>query len=165
MLAFLCLSALCGAITSHVVHEKRDLSSTWEKRAKVPSNTRLHARIALTQRNLENGHDYIMDMYAISTRNPIDTDFFSADPKSSNYGKHWTPQQIGKTFTPSDLTYNAAVDWLAESGIAEHRITSNKHQGFLSLDVTTKELENLLQAEYYVYHHAQLQQHAIACDQ
>ena len=46
----------------HVVHERRELSSGWVKRSRLPSNTRLPVRIALSQSNLDYGHDLLMEM-------------------------------------------------------------------------------------------------------
>jgi tripeptidyl-peptidase-1 len=74
-----------GAPSSHhVVHQKRDPSTArrWatieddiDRRATIPLS------IALSQRNLELGYDYLMDV---------------SDPNSSNYGKHWTAGQVGR---------------------------------------------------------------------
>ena len=46
----------------HVVHEKRGISSTWVKRSRVPPNTRLPVRIALSQNNIQSSHDLLMEM-------------------------------------------------------------------------------------------------------
>lgn len=54
--------AMPAGTDNHVVHEKRDLSphSQWTKGAAVDSNARIPVRIALKQRNLDKGMDYIM---------------------------------------------------------------------------------------------------------
>lgn len=55
----------CAAVPkSHVLHEKRDATTShqWVKREQIPSSAILPMRIGLKQQNLENGHDYLMDM-------------------------------------------------------------------------------------------------------
>lgn len=76
------VSPACSAPTSnYVVHERRDIgSSNW-----ATSDLELHSRmvlpisIGLTQRNLERGEDYLMDV---------------SDPSSPNYSNHWTREQV-----------------------------------------------------------------------
>jgi tripeptidyl-peptidase-1 len=48
---------------SHVVHEKRDATSTkWVKRGKLSPDAILAMRIGLSQRNLDVRHDLLMDV-------------------------------------------------------------------------------------------------------
>lgn len=48
---------------SHKVHEKRDVTShVWIKRDRLDASTKLPVRIGMTQRNLENGHDLLMEV-------------------------------------------------------------------------------------------------------
>lgn len=48
---------------SHVLHEKRSqASSPWIKSARVHKDAILPIRIGLTQSNLENGYDHLMDV-------------------------------------------------------------------------------------------------------
>jgi hypothetical protein len=48
----------------HEVHEKRGtLHRRWTKRDRVESHKLLPMRIGLTQTNLENGYDHLMDVY------------------------------------------------------------------------------------------------------
>ena len=48
---------------SHVVHEKREVtSSQWVKREKLSSRAVLPMRIGLKQRNLDRGDDFLMDV-------------------------------------------------------------------------------------------------------
>lgn len=55
-------SAAPRAQTSHVVHEKRNLAAKtgFVKRDALASGTRIPVRIALKQRNLDKGMDYLM---------------------------------------------------------------------------------------------------------
>jgi len=86
---FVALSGLAATISAvpasipYTVHEKRHLSassSQWQ-RANVKLNRRMTipVSIALTQRNLENGPDFLLDV---------------SNPRSSTYGKHWSPEQV-----------------------------------------------------------------------
>ena len=48
---------------SHTLHEKRHTSSSpWVKRDRIPADALLPMRIGLTQRNLEKGYDFLMDV-------------------------------------------------------------------------------------------------------
>ena len=65
----LCFVALLGVIEAiaippyHEVHEKRGtLHPRWVKRDRVDSHKLLPMRIGLTQSNLENGYEHLMDV-------------------------------------------------------------------------------------------------------
>jgi len=46
-----------------VVHEKRHATPReWVKRSRLSSKTMLPVRIALSQKNLEKGHEFLMDV-------------------------------------------------------------------------------------------------------
>jgi tripeptidyl-peptidase I len=65
------------------VHEKRDISTSslqWKRSdVKLDRRTTIPMSIALTQRNLEYGPDYLMDV---------------SNPTSANYGKHWSAEEV-----------------------------------------------------------------------
>jgi hypothetical protein len=76
------LTAFASPANVHyVVHEKRDVEiSDWIPKAiEVDRSIIIPLSIALTQRNLEKGQDFLMDV---------------SDPFSPNYGKHWTAQKV-----------------------------------------------------------------------
>jgi tripeptidyl-peptidase-1 len=75
------IAAPAPAPVSHIVHEKRDIdSSTWILNdIKLRRDAIIPMSIGLTQRNLEHGYDFLMDV---------------SDPKSPNYGKHWTMEKV-----------------------------------------------------------------------
>lgn len=64
--AFLALTAVVHGVAvpnSHVVHEKRDVTpSRWVKREKLSPRDVLPMRIGLKQRNLDLGHDFLMEV-------------------------------------------------------------------------------------------------------
>jgi len=74
--------SLAAPSTRYAVHQKRDgtTASQWVKRD-VELNPRsvIPVSIALTQRNLHKGDEYLMDV---------------SDPLSPNYGKHWSPEKV-----------------------------------------------------------------------
>ena len=48
---------------SHTVHEKRHISSSpWVKRDRIPADVLLPMRVGLTQKNLEKGYEFLMDV-------------------------------------------------------------------------------------------------------
>lgn len=69
------------APVSHIIHEKRDIdSSTWiVSDIKLRRDAIIPVSIGLTQRNLEYGYEFLMDV---------------SDPESPNYGKHWTMEKV-----------------------------------------------------------------------
>ncbi|KAG4026987.1 hypothetical protein MFRU_034g00470 [Monilinia fructicola] len=134
-----------------VLHEKRHAPRTrWVKRDRITGETLLPVRIGLAQRNLEKGHDLLMDV---------------SHPKSSNYGKHWTAEQVDEMFAPSEETIDIVRNWLIDSGIAASRIVHSDTKGWYAFDATTIELESLLNAKYYTYEHSSTDEIAAACDE
>ncbi|TGO42774.1 hypothetical protein BHYA_0005g00390 [Botrytis hyacinthi] len=144
-------SDILSTRSSFVSHEKRNTPHTqWMKRDRIASTTLLPVRIGLSQGNLEKGHDFLMDV---------------SHPKSSNYGKHWTAEQVHEMFAPSEETINTVRNWLVDSGIAASRIVHSDTKGWYAFDATTSELENLLNAQYYTYEHSSTDEIAAACDE
>lgn len=48
----------------------------------------LPMKVALTQNNLDKGHDWLMDV---------------SHPHSKSYGKHWSAEDIANTFAPRSV--------------------------------------------------------------
>lgn len=85
-------------------------------------------------------------------------------PKSMNFGKHWTPEQVHDMFSPSQDSVEIVKQWLVDSGIEESRI---QHIGFtkwLQFNATLREAENLLKTQYYAYTHLQTGEEHVSCD-
>lgn len=89
----------------------------------------------------------------------------SSNPESPNFAQHWTPEQVVKTFAPSDDTIAAVADWLEASGISRQRITHSDNKGWLAFQATASEAENLLHTEFHGYSHEHTGHEAVACDQ
>jgi tripeptidyl-peptidase-1 len=63
LLALLGLVEAIAIPPQHEVHEKRGtLHPRWTKRDRVEPHKLLPMRVGLTQTNLENGYDYLMDV-------------------------------------------------------------------------------------------------------
>ncbi|KAI4141846.1 MAG: hypothetical protein LQ340_007523 [Diploschistes diacapsis] len=134
----------------HSIHEKREVtSSRWVKRDRLPSDARLPIRIGLSQSNLDQAHKYLMDV---------------SDPKSKNYAKHWTQEEVIAKFAPSKEAVEATREWLVKSGISGHRISHSDNRGWLAFDATTKEMEDLLDTEFHAYDH-ETQGSTVGCDE
>ena len=63
LLALLYVAVAYPKATSDVVHEKRELTHPrWIRRSRIPLSVTFPMRIGLTQRNLDKGFDFIMDV-------------------------------------------------------------------------------------------------------
>ena len=61
--AFAATVAAAPAPSTHVVHERRDyVPRAWVKWSKLDARVKLPVRIGLTQRNLDLGHDLLMEV-------------------------------------------------------------------------------------------------------
>ncbi|KAL8661074.1 MAG: hypothetical protein Q9202_005946 [Teloschistes flavicans] len=122
-----------------VVHEKRDvLPPGWKYHDKLRSSEVLPMKIALTQSNLDQADDFLLDV---------------SHPESPNYGKHWTHEDIANKFAPSTETVDTVKSWLVSSGIAPERISKSQSLGWLKFDATVAEAEGLLKTDYHLYMH------------
>ncbi|KAI9689385.1 MAG: hypothetical protein M1822_010036 [Bathelium mastoideum] len=136
--------------TKHVLHEKRDGNPHhWGKRSRALSDDVLPIRIGLRQRNLENAEEYIKEV---------------ADPKSPNFGKHWSAEKVANTFAPTQQTKDGVTDWLVSSGIDRSRISFSTGQNWVQFDGTVEEAEHLFDTQYWYYQHKHSGGYRIACD-
>ncbi|MCJ1395521.1 hypothetical protein MMC18_008407 [Xylographa bjoerkii] len=107
-------------------------------------------RVGLIQKNLEKGHDLLMDI---------------SDPVSPNYAKHWTSEEVIQMFRPSEETVSAVAKWLIASGISKERLTHTDNTAWFAFNATVHEAENLLKTEYFVYENSVLGHTTVACDE
>lgn len=135
----------------HVLHERRHITpSPWVKRSQAPRDVILPVRIAIESRNIERGHEFLMDI---------------SDPTSPNFGKHWTPKKVHDTFAPAQETVQAVREWLSSSGIAAHRHTVAVGRGQILFKASVDEMESLLGTQYDVWEHDKTGALSIACDE
>ena len=50
---------------------------------------------------------------------------FRSDPKSKNYGKHLTSDEVVRMFAPEETAVNAVKDWLNTAGVALSRLSQS----------------------------------------
>lgn len=81
------------------------------------------------------------------------TNTLSSDPKSADYGNHYTQDQVISTFAPDDKTVTAVKTWLISAGIHESSISQIKNQGWIAFETTAGQLESLLNTKYNQYSH------------
>ncbi|TVY68680.1 Tripeptidyl-peptidase sed1 [Lachnellula suecica] len=143
-------SLAAPAPVPYVLHEKREINTDkWTHRdIKLNRDALIPISIGLTQRNLENGYDLLMDV---------------SHPESSNYGKHWSMEKIKETFAPSAETVSSVKSWLAEYGIENERVKHSKSNGWLKFNATIEEVEYLLRTEYSAYTNAETGNDHLAC--
>ena len=61
--ALIAAAVAAPAPSTHVVHERRDyVPPAWVKWSKLDARVKLPVRIGLTQRNLDLGHDLLMEV-------------------------------------------------------------------------------------------------------
>ncbi|KAI6877055.1 hypothetical protein KC334_g17847, partial [Hortaea werneckii] len=132
--ALVALASGAAVPETHVVHERRDGlgDGRWTKRDRASGV--LPMRIGLTQQNLGNAHEHLMDI---------------SHPHSPNYGKHWTSDEVIDMFKPSDETVETVKNWLSDHGITGHVQSENK--GWMALHATVEQAEALLHTEYFEY--------------
>ncbi|KAL1937832.1 hypothetical protein VTO73DRAFT_12852 [Trametes versicolor] len=139
----LALATLVAALPSPrsnlVVHEKRAMEPVdWELSRKLEPDVVLPMRFGLTQNNLHKLEEMLMSV---------------SHPTSQSYGKHFSPEDVVDTFAPSDETIGAVTRWLTESGIAKERLRLSASKGWIEVNATTAEVEDLIAAEYHVFSH------------
>ncbi|KAI0016302.1 subtilisin-like protein [Xylariomycetidae sp. FL0641] len=153
LLGLAAVNAAAHAIAPRaVVHEKRSEISQaqWAKGDRLAGDEVLSMKIGLAQRNLERGHDFIMDV---------------ADPSSPNYGKHWTTEQIRHTFAPTKDTVDAVKDWMVAAGVPSSHIKHTSSQGWLAVELPVSEAEKLFQTQYHSYEHTGNGDQGVGCDE
>ncbi|KAM3435884.1 hypothetical protein NHJ13734_005334 [Beauveria thailandica] len=114
------------------------LDHNWLKEHDFHPNTQISVRIALKQRNLENGMAYLLDV---------------SDPASVNYGKHYSAEEVIHLFSPSDESTEEVRKWLVSSGVSSRSITSSTSKGWIDFRTSVGHVESLLDTKYHVFAH------------
>ncbi|KAJ7624321.1 subtilisin-like protein [Mycena polygramma] len=145
LVALAALSGFAAALPSpsstHVLHEKRAVEpyvAGWIQARRLEPSKIIPLRVGLRQRNLHQLEDLLLSV---------------SHPDSPSYGQHWSPAQIVDTFAPAHETIAAVKAWLVNAGLAEERLKLSASRGWIAVDATVEEAENLLHAEYHVYTH------------
>ncbi|RPD60145.1 subtilisin-like protein [Lentinus tigrinus ALCF2SS1-7] len=143
----LCLASFIAC----AVAAPRVVPDGWSIHRRADPDATLPLKFTLAQSNIHNLDAYLLDV---------------ADPKSPNYGKHWTPAKVADTFRPSKETVDTVHSWLVnDAGIDVQKIRLSKNGDALHLDLTVAEAEDLLGAEYFVYRHSDDGMTHVGCHQ
>ena len=125
--------------SAHVVHETRALEPVhWVKAGRLDPDKMLPMRFGLAQQNLHKIEEMLMSV---------------SHPDSPRYAQHFTPMEVIDTFAPSEETISAVTNWLIDAGFSRDRLRLSSNRGWIHLNASTSEVENLLNAEYHVYTH------------
>ncbi|PIL35551.1 hypothetical protein GSI_02279 [Ganoderma sinense ZZ0214-1] len=130
---------------------QRSVPEGWSLHRRADSDVFLPLKFSLVQSNLDHLDAYLLDV---------------ADPRSPNYGKHWSQTKVAETFRPSKASVDAVHAWLAaENGISLHNIQLSRNGDAIHANVTVAEAERLLGAEYNVYRHGETGAERVGCHQ
>lgn len=125
--------------SDHVLHEKRALEPVeWVKSRRLEADFILPMRFGLAQSNLYKIEEMLASV---------------SHPRSRKYGQHFSSAEIIDTFAPTQHTIGAVTKWLVDSGISRNRIRLAANKGWIHVNATVAEVEDLLNAEYHVYSH------------
>ncbi|KAH6656282.1 peptidase S8/S53 domain-containing protein [Truncatella angustata] len=125
---------------THGLHERQAAhwGRQWAKRDRVQGRALLPMRIGLSQRNLDVGARHLKKI---------------SDPKSSDYGKHMSTDEVIEMFAPSESTVNAVKEWLVGAGFAAEKISLSANKQWIQFDAHAEDVEEILAADYYEYEH------------
>ena len=124
---------------NHVVHERRAAEPLdWILSRRLESNKVLPMRFGLAQQNMHRLEELLLEV---------------SHPESPKYGQHFTPAEVVETFSPSLETISAVTNWLVDSGFSRDRLRLSANRGWIHVNATTAEVEDLLNTEYHVYNH------------
>ncbi|KAF2094775.1 putative protease S8 tripeptidyl peptidase I [Rhizodiscina lignyota] len=131
------LTTVLAAPASHVLHEKRD-SRRQLPRRRVEPDAWIPIRVALRQSNLDAGHERLMQV---------------SHPRSPDYGKHLSREDVHNLFAPVEESIKAVKDWLLKSGIKTGSVVDYANKGWLAVDMPARQAELLFHTQYYEYYH------------
>ncbi|EFQ35648.1 Pro-kumamolisin [Colletotrichum graminicola] len=125
---------------SYVLHQRQapSVSQKWVRTQRLSDHVVLPVRIGLKQSNLEAGHDKLMDI---------------ANPYSTNYGKHMSPQEVIDFFAPAQTSVDIVVSWLVDCGISRDRIGQSANRQWIQFDANTSQLQSLIYSDFYIWEH------------
>lgn len=85
-LGALTASAIASPTSHYAVHERRDRAPHgWSKREQLDGRAVMPMRIALAQKNMDRGDEFLQNV---------------SHPNSANYGQHWSAKQVANMFSP-----------------------------------------------------------------
>ena len=139
-LNILCLAAalclhLIPSSQSLVVHEGRQepLRAAIDRR-RIEGEAMLPMRIGLRQNPnaLAQAETWLMSV---------------SGPDSSDFGQHWSHQEVVEAFKPANETLRAVEDWLTQHGILDWTRSDNGQ--WIALDLPAAKVEDMLHTAYF----------------
>lgn len=106
----------------------------WFKDGQVPKSQQVQFEVALTQASTELAVDSLLRI---------------SDHNSSEYGRHWTAEEIAEAFRPSQETFLTVLDWLNRSGIPADGLSRSHGGGHLLFNLSLDEAEKLMNITCY----------------
>ncbi|KAK3048434.1 hypothetical protein LTR09_010265 [Extremus antarcticus] len=88
-----------------------------------------------------------------------------SDPRSSSYGRYWSPEDIHDLFAPSEISVAAVKAWLEEAGITPDRVSQSINKQWLQFDSEPREAEELLKTRLHIYEHDTSGKTSVGCDE
>ncbi|KAK5652258.1 hypothetical protein OQA88_10606 [Cercophora sp. LCS_1] len=89
-----------------------------------------------------------------------------ADPESRSFGKYWSAQSVTSAFSLSDKDIVTILEWAQRStGLPSSTIEVSPCRCRANFNATVRQLEALLDAEYFVYKHKRPADTALVCDE
>jgi tripeptidyl-peptidase I len=153
---------------THIVHEHTPSDPNWAKVERAPPNAIWPVRVGMIQSNLQLAAKILYEMYDINVRDEksrlqASVLLTSIDQiQIFKYGQWYSAEDARDLFAPQNETLDALKNWIEAEGFITS-VSANKQ--WLQFDASTRELEHLLQAEYYIYqHNTEPSERAIGCD-
>ena len=129
----------------YVLHEKRSyVPSGWSLLGRQNAFHIIPLRFGLKQSNMDKIEEFLNDV---------------SHPDSPNYGKHWSPGQVAKVFSPTQEAFDTVQAWLVNGGIDIKRLRGSRMGAWIRVNTTIEEAERLLQTEYNIYIHDSGEKH------
>lgn len=75
----------------------------------------------------------------------------SANPQSSNYGKHLTRKEVAQLFAADDKNIEAVKNWLVKSGIDAKDINVSPTKNWINVHAPVEKIQKAIKARYHVY--------------
>ncbi|KAA1474745.1 family S53 protease [Dentipellis sp. KUC8613] len=133
LLAFACASPLVS--DNLHVHERRDgVPAGFVQDGPAPDGYTFTMRLALVENNRAGLEQ---KLYAVST------------PDSADYGKHLSKEEVEALISPAPESIAAVTAWLSSHGLSAQSVSPAGD--WLSLNVTVKQANTLLGADYWTF--------------
>ncbi|KAL2131343.1 hypothetical protein VTI74DRAFT_5232 [Chaetomium olivicolor] len=148
---FIGISSLCGLASGDRIRDRdripRVVPSSYVIHERLESN-HLEGWVKRELSNVDAGHELLMDI---------------SNPKSLNYGKHLSRQEVIDLFAPKNTAVEQIKRWLVASGLEEGRLSQSENKQWIQFDAAVHEVEELLLTRYHVFEHIETGVQNIAC--